>query len=489
MLERYETERRVAVILPRSWLKSTVCSISYPIWRTIRDVNVTVLLVQNTANNAAAKLRTIRNQFDGNGLLRILFPEILPTRKCRWTSVALELNRTQAQPEANFECAGRNTQVVGRHYNLIIEDDTVAPDKDEYTEMNVLPTKDDVQQAIGWHNSAIPLLVDFRKDQILVVGTRWFQVDLLSWIRDHEEGYSWYVRAIRETNGKSDPQGQFAWPERFGEKDSAELERSIGPYLYSCLYLNNPLHEDQMVFQPKWFEFYDTHPKKLVKYTCVDPAGNPKNSTAKRKKKSDANVVMTIGKDEKTGLVYVLDYTEFRGGPGELLDELFRQVKEWKPTKVGIEGIAYQEALEHFVTQKMLNDNFFFNLVLIKHSGSNDSAKKEWRIRSLQPLIRTKTIRFKYWMQGLVSQLQVFPLGAHDDLADTLSMFLQLLDINVVGEAEDQSDQIAGFEVEEAVRSIAAKLRPEQGSVFDVMQQPVEGQTLRDPYEHLFSNN
>ena len=178
-------KNRKAVTLPRSWLKSTVCSISYPIWRAIHDCNILVLLVQNTANNAAAKLRSIRAQFDKNSLFRLLFRELLPTKDCRWTNTALEINRTKPATEATFEAAGRNTQVVGRHYNLIVEDDTVAPDKDEYTEDNVLPTKDDVDQAIGWHKAATFLLVDYNVDEILVVGTRWFQVDVLSYIKEH----------------------------------------------------------------------------------------------------------------------------------------------------------------------------------------------------------------------------------------------------------------------------------------------------------------
>ena len=40
--------KRALIVLPRGWLKTTVCSVSYPMWRAVRDPNIRVLLTQNT---------------------------------------------------------------------------------------------------------------------------------------------------------------------------------------------------------------------------------------------------------------------------------------------------------------------------------------------------------------------------------------------------------------------------------------------------------
>ncbi len=391
--------------------------------------------------------------------------------------------------EATFEAAGRATQLVGRHYNVIDEDDTVAPDKDEYTEDNVLPTKDDIEQAIGFHRTCIPMLVDPMEDQIIVVGTRWFQVDLLSWIGDNEwKYYTSYERAVREKEGKPAPDGHIVWPEKFNEETLAQIEASMGPYLFSCLYLNNPLRAEDMIFQPKWFQYYDIVPEACDKYITVDPAGNPKNSTAKGKKKHDWNVVMVCGKDRARGGFYIIDYIRFKGGPGELLDELFKFVKTYKPKKVGIEGVAYQESLEYFVTEQMKERNQYFNLELLKHSGNRDSSKKEWRIRSLQPLVRAGVLRFRTWQQELISELQTFPLGANDDLADALSMQLQLVEITlgVDKKTKPEHDPLS-FGLDDAVRSVASRFRPDPGTIEDVLFKPHPAATDFDPYEHLDS--
>lgn len=486
ILEQYETIHRVRVTLPRSWLKSTVCSISYPLWRCTLDPNIRCLLVQNTADNARAKLRSIRGHFETNQLFRILYSHLLPDRSCRWTTAALEVKRSKTNPEATFEAAGRATQLTGRHYNIIDEDDTVAPDKDEYTEDNVLPTKDDIGQAIGWHRAAIPLLVDHQSDQIIVVGTRWFQVDLLSWIEDNETWYTSYELAVRMTAGKPDPNGEIVWEKRFGEESLRQLEISVGPYLFSCLYLNHPLRSEDMIFQKKWFQFYAEEPKFLKTTISVDPAGNPKNSQAKRKKKNDFNVVLVTG-TSTTGIHYVLNYKRFKGSPGELIDLIFEFVKTYKPEKVGIEGIAYQESLEYFVTEEMRKRKVHFNIELLKHGGKS----KDYRIQSLQPLIRNSTMLFKPWMYELVSELEMFPLGVNDDLADALAMQLQLFDLSSLPDIfVDEEFREASFELDDAIRSIALKHRPPVGSHMDLLTEFEEGagQTI-DPYSYLWEES
>ena len=488
ILQDYETNKRVRVLLPRSWLKSTVCSIAYPIWRACRDCNVRILLVQNSATNAEAKLKSIRQQWEGNELLRALFPELLPQTSETWTSKSLCLRRTRPNNENTFEAAGRGTQLTGRHYNLIVEDDTVAPDKDEWTEDNVLPVKEDIGQAIGFHHSCIPMLVEAKNDQILVVGTRWFQVDLLSWVGEKEPWYVTYERAVREKDGKPSADGVVTWPEKFDEETLEGIEQSMGPYLFACLYLNNPLRAEDMIFQPGWFDYYEhVDPRYLEIYITIDPAGNPKNSVAK-KKKNDYNVIMVAGRHMYSGLIYVMEYVEFKGGPGELVQKLFAYVARFgdRLVKVGVEAVAYQESLEYIFSLEMAQRKVWFELVLIKHSGARGSMKKEYRIRSLQPLVRAGTIKFKATHGRLIGQLATFPLGANDDLADALSMFLQLWSIEVIVDREAPGVASQTTELEEAVRSIAAKLRPPSGSVFDVMTDMSDGRTSRDPYAHLW---
>ena len=157
-LENYKENTRMQFVLPRGWLKTTLCSQAYPMWRACKDPSIRVLLTQNTYKNAVSKLKPIKANFESNPLLRTLFPEVLPNNRSTWTGDSLCLNRPKAFNESTFEAAGVRTQVTSRHYDIIIEDDTVAPDFDELGGQALLPTKDQVEQAIGWHRLASPLL-------------------------------------------------------------------------------------------------------------------------------------------------------------------------------------------------------------------------------------------------------------------------------------------------------------------------------------------
>lgn len=426
VLQDYEQNTRVTVVLPRSWLKSTLCSVYYPIWRAIRNPSIRCLIVQNSAPNAEKKLAAIRGQFESNPLLRLLFAELLPDSSCRWTTKDACLRRPMNHPESTFETGGTRSKLISRHYDLIIEDDTVSPDLDELTESNVVPMKDDIEQAIGFHRQMNGLLVDYALSQNLIVGTRWFERDLISWSQQNEPQYRRIERAVRERGGVPDPSGDITYPERFGESVLEGLERSWGSYLFSCLYLNRPLRSADMVFKKEWLQnWYTDAPRNLVTYTTVDPAGGAINSrTRKSSGDLDSNVVLTTGKDLRTGLLYVLEYSRFKGSPGDLIRSIFDHQARWGSLCVGIEGQQYQNSLDYFVREQMPRRNQFFMIEMLKSVRS-----KEVRIRALQPLFQNGLILLRTHHVELISELEAFPLGAHDDVADALSMVLQLLDL------------------------------------------------------------
>ncbi len=429
LLQDYVVNRRMTIVLPRSWLKSTLCSVYYPIWRAIRDPSIRILIVQNTSTNAEKKLAAIRGQFDKNPLLRVLFPSILPDSSSTWTTKALCLKRPMDYPENTFESAGTKTALTSRHYNLIVEDDTVSPDLDDFTATNVTPSKEDIEQAIGFHRSVTGLLNDMQKDQILIVGTRWYQHDLISWNAENEKRYLHIERAVRELDGVPNPKGEPSYPERFNNDVLLELADAWGPYLFSCLYMNLPMSSADMVFLKDWFRFYSDAPRNLITYTTVDPAGGAINNSKSRKAKAasdlDYNVVMTVGKDLRSGLVYVLDYDRFRGSAGDTINKIFAHQALWGSITVGIEAQQYQNSIEYYVKEQMGKRNQYFMVEMLKSVKA-----KETRIRALQPLFAAGMIWLRHHHTDLISELEAFPLGAHDDCADALSMMLQLFELS-----------------------------------------------------------
>jgi len=458
MLENYETNTRMKITLPRGWLKTTVCSCAYPLWRAINDPNIRVLLTQNTYTNACSKLKRIAGAVKKNQLFRALFPEVLPDSTCTWKGDSLCLLRPRDFDESTFEAAGARTQVTSRHYDLIIEDDTVAPELEDLNAEAIAPSADDIAKAIGWHKLMNPLLNDLMKSQNLVVGTRWAELDLLSYIEEKEPFYKSY-----ELNAE-DEDGNPRYPTRFPREVLNRLQASMGPYMYSCLYMNAPMRGSDMVFKPGWVHYYETEPRDLMVYTTIDVAGDP---ALIKKANPDYNVVITCGKHLYGEGIYVLDYWRRRANPGEVIDEVFRQVRKWHSIKVGVEAVAYQSTLLYWLREKMKEEDFHFLIEGITHGRK----AKEARIQGLQPIMANGQLLMRPWMKELVNELLAFPLGAFDDIIDALSIqlvFWQLTKTRAQVRQEQQaSDPLSLIH---ALNELNARSMPESGFPYDMMQ-------------------
>lgn len=439
-LENYKKNIRKAIILPRDWYKSTIATICYPIWRAVNNPNIRILITQNTYTNACAKLSAIKQIFDNNALFRTCYPELLPKNKNTWSSDCLMVNRTINCPEGTFEAAGTGTAVTGRHYDLVIEDDTVSPDKDNMSGLMMQPTQAEIEKAIGWHRLATPLLIEPLESQILVIGTRWAENDLLGHIIENNKNdigiqYSITMRAAREdANGYPDPNGKVVWPKRFPVEVLKSIEAELGPYMFASLYLNSPTDAINQLFKREWINYYQTLPEHLIYCTSVDPAASEKEDSSD----PDYNVVLTTAINPKNGHVYVVHYSRERCDPGTVIDEIFRHYRAYKPVKVVIEGIAYQRTLSYWLEQKQKKLGVFFYVETLKSA----KGSKVDRVRGLQPFFASNRIFLRADMPELERELLSFPKGAHDDLPDALSMHLDFWNTQQTLSEMDEEERI-----------------------------------------------
>ena len=116
---------------------------------------------------------------------------------------------------------------------------------------------------------------------------------------------------------------------------------------------------------------------------------------------------------------FIFDCVYGRFDPTQTINHIFNLVKRWKPQSVGIERVAFQRALIHFISKEMPLRDTFFNIVEL-----DAEKQKELRIKGLQPRFRAKTIWFPEhapWLVEMESELLMFPKGLHDDLIDALA--------------------------------------------------------------------
>lgn len=114
-----ETERKL-IIMPRGTFKSSLASVSYPIWRLIRNPNLRILIDSELFSNSKNFLREIRTHMERPRLTN-LFGEF---RSSTWNeSEVIIRQRTQVFKEPSIACGGIGVQKTSQHYDIIIADD------------------------------------------------------------------------------------------------------------------------------------------------------------------------------------------------------------------------------------------------------------------------------------------------------------------------------------------------------------------------------
>ncbi len=259
--------------------------------------------------------------------------------------------------------------------------------------------------------------------QIIVVGTRWVEGDLLEWIMTNEPQYKVIQRAVREDiKGRPDPFGQIVWTEtddgvpKFNEAVLNQLEAALGHYMFAALFLNSPTSAANMLFKKTWIHYYEELPDGLLFCTSQDPSSGDADMTSD----PDSDVIMTTAINSKNGHIYVDHYNKERMDPGEQVQILFDHYRAYKPMRYYLEAISYQRTLAYWMRKKMQQLNIFFPIEEVKAH----KASKNDRIRGLQPYFSASRIFIRPDMVELENELLNFPHGRHDDVLDALSMQL-----------------------------------------------------------------
>lgn len=119
------------VVMPRGTFKSTLGSVAYPIWRLLRNPNLTILLDSELYTNSKNFIREIKWHFESERMTNLFGPQVGP----KWDEGEVILkSRTANRKEASITAGGLGTTRVGQHYDLIIGDDYNSPQNSETPE-------------------------------------------------------------------------------------------------------------------------------------------------------------------------------------------------------------------------------------------------------------------------------------------------------------------------------------------------------------------
>jgi predicted phage terminase large subunit-like protein len=149
--------------------------------------------------------------------------------------------------------------------------------------------------------------------------------------------------------------------------------------------------------------------KPVELYTGVDPA----SSLSAR---ADYFVIATIAIDNENNK-YIVDIYRTRISPAEQPNAIIDVYKKFRPRRVKVETVGYQEALRTAVRELMREENLYIPGL---ESGVKPRNSKSERLLSLVPLFAKGTFYFRPEDTHAQSEFLSYPKGKHDDIMDAI---------------------------------------------------------------------
>lgn len=161
---------RKLVVMPRGTFKSTLGSVAYPIWRLLRDPDLTILLDSELYSNSKNFLRSIKGHFESEKMVRVFGNQV--GKKWDEGEVILASRTNTSIKEASITVGGIGTVKIGQHYDIIIGDDYNSPQNSE--------TPEKCQKVIDHVRYNANILNP--GGEYIVIGTRYAERDVIGFL-------------------------------------------------------------------------------------------------------------------------------------------------------------------------------------------------------------------------------------------------------------------------------------------------------------------
>tara|TARA_Y100000004_G_scaffold96781_1_gene108279 strand:- start:4543 stop:6042 length:1500 start_codon:yes stop_codon:yes gene_type:complete len=413
-------KRRVLIAAPRGTAKSTVTTLIYPLWKAAfkkSNEELFIVIISESQAQSINFLSRIKYHLTYSTQFKQIFGDLGPETASKWTHTDIVLaNGTR------MVAVGTGQRVRGflqgdTRPNLIIVDDFES-------ELNAYTPEARAKNRKWLTEAVIPSLSD--EGKIAMIGTVISEDCFLCWAK---ESSAWNVLwfSIWDENEKS------IWPERFPKERILSIKeefKSVGNINgFFQEYMNIAQSPDDAPFQPDWIKLHHWDYKRiqgqncLIKnegeeneeikpvevYTGVDPA----SSLSAR---ADYFVIATIAIDSDNNR-YLIDLYRNRISPAEQPNMIIKTFKKYRPRRVKVETVGYQEALRTAVRELMREENLYIPGL---ESGVKPRNSKSERLLSLVPLFAKGSFYFRPEDTHAQAEFLSYPKGKHDDIMDAI---------------------------------------------------------------------
>lgn len=435
---------RIAWSVPRGHAKSTYLSNMYPIYNIVYNLRQFILILSETQDGAKMFTDFVNNQLKENEKLRADFGEMMSPNSrenVRDNSEKFITLNNIMVASGSTQKQLRGMRFLNARPDMIIMDDLESEKNTNTPELR--------QKNLIWYTKTVNPLGDPQRTAFIYMGTLVNPNGLLPYVMQRAD-----FKAKRYSAIVSPPERQDLWEEyekiyrdldipdrkeraeEFYFLNQIEMDKgvevlwqtrmpyykliqekcNVGSRAFNSEYLNLPYSDEDAIFKPEMFTFYDEKdlyddrgrmiPMDLYGFWDVAITG-----------KGDYNAIITIGRDRVTGVFYVLDAYAGKINMHEALKVAEEKILEYRHHTFGVETIQAQWSMYQQLRVNLSKRSYFATRL----KSVQPRTKKEIRIEALEPLVEAGQIRFKKQHRLLLEQLELFPQAEHDDLPDALA--------------------------------------------------------------------
>lgn len=237
------------------------------------------------------------------------------------------------------------------------------------------------------------------------------------------------ARALYDMNREEMDRGCVVlWPEAQPIWKLMTWKWDNGSKAFNTEYMNNPVDEESMIFNPEAFTYWDGGQLKDALSQYPRPADAVYDiymgvDFAMGKTRGDYSSIVTIARHKQTGTKYVIDAFGERIKPDAFLRVIVEKALRYQPNAIAAES---QAAQEFFVTQLKTALKTAGYPAQTRVKEIYQRSRKGLRIEALMPAVESGEIQFSRRHALLLEQFEMYPTGTHDDLPDALEMAVSI---------------------------------------------------------------
>jgi len=203
------------------------------------------------------------------------------------------------------------------------------------------------------------------------------------------------------------------------------------------------------IFKEDWIHIDEDEPEDGNYFIAVDLAGFIKvDKDAGNKNSKLDETAIAIVKVHEEGW-WVADIKHGRWDIKETCEQIFSAVREYEPTKIGIEKGSLKNAALPYLMDLMQKNGLFFRIDDCTHGNQKKTERIVWALQGRFEHGRV-TLNYGTWNNHFIDQLVNFPNSQlHDDLVDALAYIdqVQVVDVHFEDVDEDYEvlDVVSGY--------------------------------------------